>query len=69
MMQCEKCGWRMKVVEKRYLRREEVYRRHVCSRCGFETFTVEYEIDQTDGFLEAWETATQTPPRRTDKEI
>lgn len=68
MLQCETCGGRMRVAEKRYLGREETYRRFICPRCGYETFTVEYEIDQTDGFVEAWNKATMTAPKR-DKEI
>lgn len=63
-MTCEMCGKKMKARDKRYHESGEIYRRYVCNNCGWDTYTVEYELEQTDGFIAAWKAAGITAPRR-----
>lgn len=63
-MTCEMCGKRMKAHERRYNQNGEIYRHYVCAKCGWDNYTVEYEVEQTDGFIAAWKAAGITAPRR-----
>lgn len=62
-MNCPKCHSRTKVLDTRNNFEDgEVYRRRVCldkKVCGYEFFSVEFEVDPNYNFMEHWRKAVR----------
>ena len=53
---CQKCGLPVRQDEKRIGFNREVYRKYSCINrtCGYEFFTIEYEVEDNEQFLKEW---------------
>lgn len=50
-MKCPKCGGRVKVTDTTNSAENEIYRKRACLVCGHVFYTTEFEVEQTNGFL------------------
>ena len=60
-MLCKNCGTVMRVKDVRYYD-DDKYRLYLCGACGNVEYTVEYEVEQNEGFFTCWKQAM--PKRR-----
>lgn len=59
-MLCPKCGGATKVCDTRYDGKDnEVFRRHACKDCSEEFFTIEFEVENNDKFIDLWKSLTR----------
>lgn len=57
-MFCKKCGTKTKVIDSRMNKShpDELLRKHKCPNedCGYEFFSVEFEVENNDSFIKQW---------------
>ena len=54
-MICPKCGGPTKICDTRFDANEnEVFRRHICKECEHETYTIEFEVEKDNKFVDLW---------------
>ena len=64
-MICPKCGNATKVCDTRFDEKEnEVFRRHSCKICENKFFTVEFDIEETDKFIDLWRSMSRGSGRK-----
>jgi len=54
-MTCPKCNGKLKVVDSVYIPDSNEYRRNkVCTKCGHEIYTIEFEVEVNERFKDEW---------------
>lgn len=51
-MICPDCGGKIRVVDTLHSPNNETYRRRKCTECDYAFYTIEYEVEETEMFLE-----------------
>ena len=69
-MLCPSCGELLRAREcKCDYENCEIYKYRVCSTCGYEMYTVEYEVDADEAFLKHWEELTNPVGRPSGSQL
>lgn len=54
-MRCPDCGGKLRVADILHnVEKNENYRRRLCTKCGYEVYTIEFDVEPDEQFKKDW---------------